>query len=399
MEKDNPKDEDLLKEYNMPSAAVPHPQLNEARDAFNKVMADVVKLDKEWQSAAAEELKRLGPTRKQKLKSVEEKKAEGTTESHSAGQPVNDKGLPGAKRTKHPGGRPSGTRMLSQEEQGLFLQHFPYVLDYEAQRKIAARKQILDLLLKAGGIAETAYTHVEAYLFKYVNSTVKSADDFHNRMYRLVYSTYMDRIPAALFRQSTVARIANPTDGQRQPSQNRSLMSMAVIKIMSTLKNLGISIANQNKVELGLTNLAGGFSAPGWESKWHKDEIVSLDTAATTKNGESLGLDLPGPANEQPENKFSQLASEISLRVSAELADHIAGIFMEMDDTVVGMTDQARRREVQEAVDWYADERLAICKQIEDQPDESFWGDSEMRKQLSEVISNAIAAACKEDKN
>lgn len=289
--------------------------------------------------------------------------------------------------------------MLSQEEQNRFHQYFPYVLDYDVQRKIEARKQILDLLVKTGGIAETAYKHVEAYLFKHVNATVISADDFHARMYRLVYPTYMDRIPAALFRQSTVARIANPTDGQRQPSQNRSPMSMAVIKIMSTLKNLVISIANQNKMELGLTNLAGGFSAPGWESKWHKNETVSVDTGAISKSGETIGLEVPGPAEEEPENVFSRFASEVGLRVSAELADHIYGIFREMDSAVAGMNEQDRRREVQEAVDCYADERLDVCKLINDQPDEAYWETPEMRKKLVEVILNAIVAVCKEGRN
>jgi hypothetical protein len=163
-------------------------------------------------------------------------------------------------------------------------------------------------------------------------------------------------------------------------------------KFLSVLSHLIISIANQERRELGLVNSAGGFSDPSGCSNWRTNETVSLDTGANTAEGEAMGMDVPAPVTEQPEHNAATLTTAVASEFPDELKEHIASIVSTMAErTEPGMDPVELAADTKDIVTWYAAERLGVIEQIGgDSLDKVFWQDPAILQKLSDKITSII---------
>ena len=304
-----------------------------------------------------------------------------------------------ATHSEHPGGRPRTGIGADPAEAEILRIYLPYTFDDDVQRQAYARKQILDLIQKPGGLADQVYTNEVNRLVKYVAPSVTpSFHDFEDKMYAHVYPHYLQLMERTLFQPENISRIVNPTGKQRGYERNqelagiRSQAGMTHKKFVSVLSHLIISIANQERRELGLVNSAGGFSDPSGCSNWRTNETVSLDTGANTAEGEAMGMDVPAPVTEQPEHNAATLTTAVASEFPDELKEHIASIVSTMAErTEPGMDPVELAADTKDIVTWYAAERLGVIEQIGgDSFDKVFWQDPAILQKLSDKITSII---------
>lgn len=336
-------------------------------------------------------------------------------------------------------GRPPGTRAFdSLEEKEAFFNHIRYVLVYdkaleyakafgglakytsEAEERLRhqqtqARQVILAIIRKPGGIADRIYKQEVQRLSEYRNKTIISdIRTFEDKMYARVYPKYMETMGHAIF-WSVAERIyggRDASDGQQPYVVSngkmgiRSRESRAYIKLSSLLRSYISTLANQDKVELGLADIATGrFSPPSGQSNWRHNETISIDSKPVTDEGEleSLAETLPAPSSEQPEEIFAEFENEITTIFPSELSEHIRGILKELawnwnyrriDFKTMPRDDIYN--EVAHRLDCYTSYRIPICDQLGDQPDAEYWKDQELLAKLITTITDRIVARQKD---
>jgi len=322
-------------------------------------------------------------------------------------------------------GRPPGTRAFdSLEEKEAFFNHIRYVLVYDKALEYAkafgslakytseveerlrhqqaqARQVILAIIRKPGGIADRIYKQEVQRLSEYRNKTIISdIRTFEDKMYARVYPKYMETMGHAIF-WSVAERIyggRDASDGQQPYVVShgrmgiRSRESRAYIKLSSLLRSYVSTLANQDKDELGLADIATGrFTPPNGQSNWRHNETISIDSKPITDEAEleSLAETLPAPSIEQPEVALDEIAA---LFPSA-LKEHIGGILDKMAGRVDGTTSKEELAEdVEMIVKWYAATRKDTIAQFDEPAEDGpYWDDTEMLMKLTESITTAIS--------
>jgi predicted Zn-dependent protease with MMP-like domain len=301
-----------------------------------------------------------------------------------------------ATHAEHPGGRPRTGLGTDPQEATTLRLYLPYVFDDDIQRQATARKQVLDLLQKPGGIADQVYQQEVDFLTKYVNSSVKSYADFQDLMYSKIHPQYIQMMERTIFRPEIISRIVNPESGQRSDKQMRSTESMAHRKIADVLRSLLRSLAGQERQLLGLTDSAGHYSIPSAKNNWRHNEEVSLDAPASQGEGaQDLINAIPGPASEQPEHNMKALVSEVAAEAPAEIREHVESIVSTMAERLEeDMNPTELAEDTRAIVEWYAAERLHVIEQLPegDAPDKIFWQDPAVLQKLSDKITATILA-------
>lgn len=329
-------------------------------------------------------------------------------------------------------GRPPGTHAFSSiEEKETFFNYIRYVIVYDRALEVTrilsprakftgeaaerllhqqtqARQEILAIIRKPGGIAEKIYNQEVRRLYEYCDKTIiPNVRIFEDKMYAKIYPKYMDTMGHAIF-WNVAERIYGgkdaPSGAQPYVSSHghmgmRSRESRAYIKLASLLRSYISTLANQDKIELGLTNSAGRFSPPSGQSNWRHNETISIDSKAVTDQGEleSLAGTLPGSSLEQPEVAFEEAENIIAIHFPSDLKEHIRGIliFLAMDyreTDIRTLSEDVLLTDVKLRVDNYARGRIQVCEQLGDQSDAAYWEDEELLKRLTKKITESIIA-------
>lgn len=338
---------------------------------------------------------------------------------------------PGQRRHR---GRPPGTHSFrSIEEKRTFFNYIRYVIVYDKAMEFArsisrlarypkevterllhqqtqARQKILAIIKKPGGIADKIYAQEVHRLYKnYCDKTViPDIRTFEDKMYARVHPKYMDTLGRAIF-WSVAERIYGGRDASdgRQPyvvSQGRigirSRESRAYIKLASLLRSYISTLANHDKVELGLTNTTGRFSPPPGQSNWRHNEVISLDAPATGSDNNSGALIDTMPGLAVP---FKEFKDDISNEFPPELKEYIFGIIVEISSSYLynkidpeALSKEELAGDIKSKVYRYARERLEVCEELDAPPDEKYWRDETLLDRIAAKITAEIGDLYKE---